>query len=158
MKFFLTTFFSVFSLVCIAQGKYGIVKSYAYQRPELPGTVPENDPHHGIDTLYLVYLEVKNSVKPAWKTAVVGHQQFNVIPTNIPSPVQPGVLANSSDTITLHTHKNNKMWQLTLEKAGVITTKNACFNNEIVLKGRWRKQRAIYRVKPIKVLQPMLTM
>ena len=158
MKFFLAILCSSFSLVCHAQCKYGIVKSYGYWRPEYAGNIPKDEPHHGPDTLYIVYLEVKKSVKPVWKTAFMGKRQFNVIQAKATPPVQPGVLVSHADTIELHTKKGNRMWQLTLEKSDAVPVKNNNGDNELFLKGKWQGKPAIYGIKKIKALRPVLTM
>jgi hypothetical protein len=151
-------FFSLLLLSFCSQSQpHNIIKSWAFVRTSIAGTVQTDDngiPSRGTARDYLIYIETKGTPLPQWETAFLDGLPYTVSTIEITqTPVNLGQLKGQKKSVTISKGEGNQLWQL------IITPQQATEREEqasnpasIVLSGRFKNKAFTYRIRNIREL------
>ena len=160
-----TVLFFVFSILCVScSHKYGIVKSKAFVREQVAGTIQTDDngrpKSSGVSKVHLIYVETATDKEaPAFSTAWVDGKAYEVRPVEVKQDsLQIGTAKDDDEPVIIHATEGNTLWQLVLlPKTDVVpdsTIVKVIQNNPVVLTGKWNGESFRYKIKKVERLSP----
>jgi hypothetical protein len=158
-----TTSFLVFVLVLFAScSRHGIVKTYAYARKTVAGTVRTDDNgrqiNSGVTTHHLLFIETDSSKGlPAWGTTWIDGKPYSVQPVKINSHNQIIGKTMEGEEVSIAVKKGHELWQLVLspklDSAVDADLQQKIANSKILLSGIWKGKQFTHKISKEKELQ-----
>jgi hypothetical protein len=151
-------------LFCASCSRHGIVKSYAYTRKSVAGTVRADDNgrqvNSGITVQHLLFVET-DSVKglPQWTGAWIDQKPYSIQPVKINTDNQMIGRTMDGEDVHIMVKSGRQLWQL------VLTPKQDSVENadlqrkiskaKILLSGTWRDKPFTHKISKEKELQQL---
>lgn len=157
-----TTLLSVLVLLLfVSCSRHGIVKTYAYDRKSVAGTVRADDNgrqiNSGITIQHLLFVETDSSRgMPVWGTTWVDGSPYSVQPVKINNNQVIGKTMEGEE-VSIAIKKGHELWQLILspKKDSVVDAdlEQKIMTSKILLLGRWKNKPFSYKISKAKELQ-----
>jgi hypothetical protein len=150
------------SLVLISCSRHGIIKSYAYVRKSVAGTVRADDNgrqmNSGITMQHLLFVET-DSLKgmPEWQTAWIDQKPYSIRPVLINTYNQAVGKTVEGKDVSIAVKKGRQLWQLVLSPKQN-SVENADLQekikkSKILLSGTWKGKSFTHKISKEKELQ-----
>lgn len=158
-KIFLPVFIMLFFTSC---SRHGILKSYAYVRKSVAGTIRVDDNgrpmNSGITTEHLLFVETDSSKGlPQWGTAWIDQTPYSIQPVQIKNPKQVIGKTGDGKEVSFDVKRGHQLWQLVLlpKKDSVVDTElqENIRNSKILLSGRWKDKAFTHKISKENELQ-----
>lgn len=153
-RLFLFIYLLFFTLFGCSQ-KYGIIKTHSYTKKMTAGNIPVDENNRpltsGVQKIHLVYIETKTDEKPAWDTAWIEGKTYATELLKITQDqINIGKIKDGDKDVIVQPQPGNTLWQVMFTPvpptnfSKTLSTKNP---TEILLRGFWKNERVIYKVK-----------
>lgn len=156
-------FFSALVLLFFTScSRHGIIKSYAYSRKSVAGTVRADDNgrqiNSGITIQHLLFVETDSSKGlPEWNAAWIDQKPYSIRPVKINHRNQ--VIGKTMDghEVNLSVKKGHELWQLVLspkeDSVEDADLQEKIRKSKILLSGTWKNKPFTYKISKEKELQ-----
>jgi hypothetical protein len=158
-----TTLFSVLIMMLFAScSRHGIVKTYAYARKLIAGTVRADDNgrqiNSGITVQHLLFIETDSSKGSAdWGTTWIDGSPFSVRPVKINHHQQVIGKTMEGEEVSIAIKKGHELWQLMLspeqDSLVDIDLQQKIKKAKILLSGTWKDKPFTYKISKEDELQ-----
>ena len=151
----------IIMLLFTSCSRHGIVKSYAYVRKSVAGTIRVDDNgrplNSGITTEHLLFVETDSSKGwPQWGTAWIDQIAYSIQPVQIN---QQQVIGKTTDgkEVSFNVKRRHQLWQLVLspKKDSVVDAElqEKIRNSKILLSGIWKDEPFTHKISKENELQ-----
>jgi hypothetical protein len=149
-------------LFFISCSRHGIVKTYAFVRQTVAGTIKVDDSGRpmssGITTQHLIFVETDTSRGSLqWGTAWIDQKPYTVQPIEITDHDQILGKTMDGENVTIDVKKKHRLWQLVLSPAedsiGNADLREKIKKSKILLTGTWKAKPFSYKISKEKQLQ-----
>lgn len=160
-----TTILSILVLLLfVSCSRHGIIKSYAYTRKLVAGTVRADDNgrqmNSGITEQHLLFIETDSSEgSPGWGTTWIDGKPYSVLPVKINSHNQIIGKTIEGEDVSIAIKKGHELWQLVLapKQDSVVDEhlQEKIKNSKILLSGTWKDKAFTHKISGEKELQQL---
>jgi hypothetical protein len=158
--FTIISFFIVATTV--AQGKYGVVKTYGFYKENFPGMIMRdldgNEKRPPADTSFFAVMELKGLTQPTWTRAWVNGKTYEVLQSRPNGSQKVGKKNDTDQAVFVKAAKGNSLLRVDLEKTThkslPTAYRNKNMKDQIILEGLYRQQKIYVVVNRAMHLMP----